>query len=296
MAQDLRVPTEPGGPRMRLRVDGEGTWTILLDAGWAGWSPVWREVQDRLAERYRTLAIDRLGLGGSDPGAGPRTSYQIVDELQAVLESAELSGPYIYVGHGFGGVHARIHAHRDPAVKALVLVDPIVEVLARSRVFLQHRDALDRQLERRARACASGTWRITAWLGRRPPESRRLPKEARRELRSGYSKTTVDAMRAELGALEESLAELATVGAPRVPCRILSAEQPWLGRPETDANETPVQAVHRKLAAQSPESGHRVVEGTSHWVHVDAPDAVVAAIEELVGGFVLASEPPAAAS
>jgi pimeloyl-ACP methyl ester carboxylesterase len=290
MAQDLRVPTESGA-RMRLRVDGEGPWTVLLDAGWGHWSPVWRAVQDGLAERYRTIAIDRLGLGGSEDGPRPRTGYQVVDELQDALRSAELEGPYLYVGHGFGGVHGRIHAHRDGEVRGLVLVDPIVEVLARSRAFLQIRDALDAQLTQRARWCQMGLWRALALFGRKPVESRRLPPPARRELRSGYSATAIDTMRAELGALEESLAELATVGAPRVPCRILSASEPWLGLPDAGATETAVQAMHRKLAGQSPDGAHQVVERTSHWVHIDRPDAIIDAVNDLAGRVTLPASP-----
>lgn len=290
MPQDLRVPTE-GGACMRLRVDGEGPWTILLDAGWGHWSPVWRPVQNALAERHRTIAIDRLGLGDSDEGARPRTAYQIVDELQAALASAALAGPYLYVGHGFGGVFGRILAHRDPSVRGLVLVDPIVEVLARSKPFLGLRDQLDAQLQKRAQWCRSGLWRPIAMLGRRPVESRRLPADARRELRSQYSASAVDVMRAELGALEESLAELATVGAPQVPCRVLSAAEAWLGRSEVGDAETPVQAMHRKLAGQTPDGEHRVVPRTSHWVHIDRPDAVVEAVNELAGRVTMPAGP-----
>jgi len=306
MAQDLRVPTE-GGARMRLRVDGDGPWTVLLDAGWANWSPVWRRVQSALADRFRTIAFDRLGLGHSDPPDASRTSYQVVDELQAALASAELGGPYIYVGHGFGAVHGRIMAHRDDAVQGLVLVDPVVEVLARSRAFLTVRDQWDRQLATRARWCEMGVWRVVAFFGRRPAESRRLPGDAKRELRARYSALAVASMRAELGALEDSLAELATVGAPRVPCRILSAAKPWLpasaraargavppSGDETD--ETPVQAMHRKLARQSPDGGHRVVEQTTHWVHVDRPDAVVEAVGELANRLSRDAAPQASPS
>jgi len=282
MARDLRVPTESGA-QMRLRIDGEGPWTVLFDAGWTHWSAVWRPIQDALSERHRTVAFDRLGLGHSEPGPRPRTGYQVVDELQAALSAADLQGPYLYVGHGFGAVYGRILAHRDPAVRAFVLVDPIVEVLARSRAFLKVRDDVDRQLQRRAKWCRSGTWGIVSIFGRRPVEGRRLPKDARRELRVLQSVGALDAMRAELGALEESLAELATVGGPQIPCRILSASEAWLGRSEVGAEETPVQAMHRKLAGQSPDGGHRVVQRTSHWVHIDRPDAVIEAVDELAG-------------
>ena len=54
----------------------------------------------------------------------PRTSMQIADELHTALHSAGVSGPFILVGHAFGGDNVRVFADRYmPEVAGLVLVE-----------------------------------------------------------------------------------------------------------------------------------------------------------------------------
>ena len=54
----------------------------------------------------------------------PRTSVQIVKELHALLEAARETGPYVLVGHSFGGYNVRLYNHEYPnEVAGVVLVD-----------------------------------------------------------------------------------------------------------------------------------------------------------------------------
>ena len=54
----------------------------------------------------------------------PRTSEQIVKELHAVLEAGRENGPYVLVGHSFGGYNVRVYNHTYPRdVVGIVLVD-----------------------------------------------------------------------------------------------------------------------------------------------------------------------------
>src|SRR4029077_4208798 len=60
----------------------------------------------------------------SDPGPMPRTSRRIAEELHRALHSAGIAGPYILVGHAFGGDNVRSFADLHMReVAGLVLVD-----------------------------------------------------------------------------------------------------------------------------------------------------------------------------
>ena len=55
----------------------------------------------------------------------PRTAQRIVNELHTLLTNARMEGPYVLVGHSFGGLTARLYAAQYPEeVVGMVLVDP----------------------------------------------------------------------------------------------------------------------------------------------------------------------------
>jgi len=50
-------------------------------------------------------------LGWSEPGPLPRDAAQFSKELHALLQNANIPGPYILVGHSLGGLSVRIFIH-----------------------------------------------------------------------------------------------------------------------------------------------------------------------------------------
>jgi pimeloyl-ACP methyl ester carboxylesterase len=113
-----------GAHRLNLYCMGSGSPTVVFDSGWEDWAPAWSVVQPRVATFTRACAYDRAGVGFSEAGPMPRTSMQIADELHTALHSAGVSGPFILVGHAFGGDNVRAFADRYmPDVAGLVLVE-----------------------------------------------------------------------------------------------------------------------------------------------------------------------------
>ncbi len=112
------------GTRLNLYCTGTGSPTVVFDSGWEDWAPVWTIVQPEVAKWTRACSYDRAGAGFSDPGPMPRTSVRIADELRRALHNARIQGPYILVGHAFGGDNVRTFAARYPTeVAGLVLVE-----------------------------------------------------------------------------------------------------------------------------------------------------------------------------
>src|ERR1700726_2422435 len=112
------------GTRLNLYCAGTGSPTVVFDSGWEDWAPVWTIVQPEGAKWTRACSYDRAGAGFSDPGPMPRTSVRIADELRRALHNARILGPYILVGHAFGGDNVRTFAERYTVdVAGLVLVE-----------------------------------------------------------------------------------------------------------------------------------------------------------------------------
>ena len=115
---------EVEGHRMHLDCRGAGSPTVLLDAGLGDSASTWALVQPQVARFTRVCSYDRPGLGWSDPAPGSRDSAHVAALVKALLKNAHVEGPYILVGHSFGGYNQLLFwsLHRDQ-VKGIVLVD-----------------------------------------------------------------------------------------------------------------------------------------------------------------------------
>ncbi|MBP6870349.1 alpha/beta hydrolase [Candidatus Babeliales bacterium] len=97
---------------------------IVMDGG-AGCNALdWALVQPEIAKFARVITYDRAGYGWSDASPLERTSENIVEELRTMLKNAGIQGPYILVGHSFGGFNMQLFAAKYPGeVAGLILVD-----------------------------------------------------------------------------------------------------------------------------------------------------------------------------
>lgn len=119
---------DSGGYRLRIDCSGSGSPTVILEAGLGFSGRTWRLVQPEIAKVTRVCSYDRAGLGNSDHRPGNRDGTQVVEELRALLKAKGIAGPYLLVGHSFGGATVQIHAARYPSeVAGLVLLDPVTE-------------------------------------------------------------------------------------------------------------------------------------------------------------------------
>ncbi|KJK57988.1 alpha/beta fold hydrolase [Saccharothrix sp. ST-888] len=116
-----------GGHRMHVLAAGEsaGGPTVVWMPGGHAPGDEFRQLHTLLAARTRSVLVDRLGAGWSDVGPFPRTTAAEAEELLAALEGAGERGPFLLVGHSFGGLLVANAARRRPdLVAGLVLLDP----------------------------------------------------------------------------------------------------------------------------------------------------------------------------
>ncbi|MGH8397091.1 MAG: alpha/beta fold hydrolase [Gammaproteobacteria bacterium] len=113
-----------GPTKLNFYCTGSGTPTVVFDAGWEDWSPSWVLIQPVISRHTRTCTYDRADYGFSEPGPMPRTNVEIAKELHTALHNAHIPGPYLLVGHSFGGYDIRTFADLYmPEVYGEVFVD-----------------------------------------------------------------------------------------------------------------------------------------------------------------------------
>ena len=103
-----------GGYSLHINCVGQGSSTVVLDGGSGEMSAHWVWVQREVSDTTRVCAYDRAGMGWSEMGPQPRDAKQISSELHTLLSKAGIEGPYVLVGHSFGGLYMQTYAARYP--------------------------------------------------------------------------------------------------------------------------------------------------------------------------------------
>lgn len=135
-----------GGRKMYMECNGTGSPTVVLVSGLGNAADVWSATSDLEGERQsvfaevatftRVCAYDRpststaTGPSRSTPVSQPTSAKVAAADLDAMLTASGEPGPYLLVGHSYGGPIIRLYASAHPTdVAGLVLVDALSEDL-----------------------------------------------------------------------------------------------------------------------------------------------------------------------
>jgi hypothetical protein len=119
-----RVVNVDGDRGLYVRCTGTGSPTVVMEGGDGDTSDSYAFAEEDVSEVTRTCVYDRANLGQSDPAPGPRGLEDLVGDLEALFESAEIPGPYVLVGTSGGGYITAGYAVEHPdEVAGMVFVD-----------------------------------------------------------------------------------------------------------------------------------------------------------------------------
>jgi pimeloyl-ACP methyl ester carboxylesterase len=264
------------GRKMYLKCSGEGSPIVVLVGGFRASAEDW-SISDKSkptvfaeVEKFtRVCACDRPGTpvgekpSRSDPVPQPTTVKDAVADLHSLLIAAGETGPYVLVGHSYGGLIVRLYASTYPKdVSGLVLVDALSEGL---------RDAETPQ-----------QWAIQRKLIQNDdPESLALYPALER----------ID--------VDRSCDQIRAAAALHpMPIVVLSADHPWgpqvrsmvaAGKLSTDVPpdfgyvvDAAQKKAQERLAQLVPNEKHITNTNSGHEIHKEQPQLVIDAIREVV--------------
>ena len=280
------------GRRLRGMTAGQGVPPIVLVSG-AGESALdWLPIMPATAALSTVVAVDRAGLGASDPDTHLEIQSQ-VDDLAAVLA---VTGPAVVVGHSWGGHLAQLVAWQHPeSIEGLVLVDPSHEELT-AALSLRLRIAsaaigpaivgmrLTGLFPRVARSMAR---RLAALCAQEPGVRAAIEDAYMRSYRHRHQVSMIGRENRLLDRNLDLVRRARSHGkAPNVPAAVLAATR---GKPK--ALQEKATSLYADVAAALPRGRLILVEDSGHYVHHDRPavvvDAIAAVLAEIRDGVVV---------
>jgi pimeloyl-ACP methyl ester carboxylesterase len=234
-----------GAPHHRVRIEGAGPRTIVLESGFGDTLDIWQTIQPRIAANCaRTFSYNRAGYIDSDPADAARDAASIVAELRDELQRRNLNPPYVLVGHSLGGLYMQYFARNFPHdVAGLVLIDS-----THWQQGLKVDDTADTPYQSRTA--------VTLYM----------PLVMRRELSD---------------STEAGLEVEGSPPAAAIPTIVLSSTR--MGAKETPDQRAQAVALQNSIAADFPGARHVFVENSGHYIQRDNPGVVIDAARELAG-------------
>ena len=269
LASMISGKVDVGGYKLYYTCAGQGSPTVILEAGGPDDSSDWELLRVYYGNSTRVCAYDRANLGKSDPAPKPRTFLDMTRDLHTLLLKASIEGPYILVGHSMGGMLVREYADQYPEdVVGLVLVDSAhPDMGARLLTALPPKTAGEpKSLE---------AWRrYSNWMS---TSNGRMP--------SDVEGVDMLVSNAQVKAVK-SLGDLPLLVISRSPNNpVMAAGMPSLPE-ETNAKVLQLwQQMQIELAGLSSNSTRVVADHSGHFVMLEEPRLVADAIRKLVDEY-----------
>lgn len=242
---------------------GKNEPTVIIEGGIGYSLAEWMPIQEALSTRLRTCVYDRAGYGLSNWGGGERTAGQIAEELLALLKIAKIPGPYILVGHSFGGYVVQYFAKKYPQIVAgAVLVES------------SHIDQISRLAELDLIKGKGKREIITGQVYISPG----IPKDAKSHwYMLNSSRKAIFTQMDELKYFKDSAELVRILGTfPDIPLAVITRDQKLL--PDTGAGVSMEQVwldMQHELASLSKFGWQTIATNSGHSIHIDAPKVII---------------------
>ncbi|MDP1609262.1 MAG: alpha/beta hydrolase [Chlamydiales bacterium] len=262
-----------GGYKLHIHSTGQGGPTVVLDAGLSGTSLGWSLVQMEVSKFTRVCSYDRAGYAWSNQSPSKRSSLHLAQELHALLHNAKIPGPYILVGHSFGGCNVLLFADLYPKETiGVILVDSV------------HED----MLQERPTSHFNFQWLLSAIGFKRlqgPSNAivemfTPLPEQIRHMYIAQMNKTSyTQTVSREMEALNESLCQLRErkVHLQDKPLVVITA-----GKFANSNEEKAWKGLQKKLLLKSYRSKQVIADKSDHMINHHQPEIIIEAIREIL--------------
>lgn len=294
VAQDIGPPlgllVDVGGRRLHLHCTGNGSPTVVIEAGASSFAIDFALVQPEVSKTTRVCSYDRANSGWSDMRPDVDTPIRVIRDLRTLLDTAGEKGPFVTVGASRGGVFVRLFQAEYPTdVAGMVLIDPTAE----DRLFVMFQGqgvaltSLTPEQHRSTMPPANASIPIPTRQPQTGAPFDRLP-EPLYATRVAIDRKLIASMPSTISGeivIESSSGDhamLSRLSAARKANPTLLGDLPLVVL-SRGLNASPDQhAAHAEISRLSRNSRHLVVAESYHEIHLSHPNVVIAAITDVI--------------
>jgi pimeloyl-ACP methyl ester carboxylesterase len=234
------------GQKLQYTLSGRGKPAIVLLNGAGGPLDAWYKLFPEVEQLGTVVSYDRPGVGGSARPVEAQTGEVVVRKLRRLLHELGVAGPFVLVGHSFGGLHANLFARLHPREVAGVV---LLEATAPDDVGLM----------------------------------KLHPSRMQRAINGLLNFFSLPDPNDEISNEHRTVADIAAAPAfPDVPLRVVSGGKVppgWM----MSAEALRIRARNQEaLAGLSPQGQHIVAERSGHFPQMSQPELVVEAIAQVI--------------
>jgi predicted esterase len=109
---------------LEYKIIGEGKTILVIETGIGGSFYSWYPFISEIKENFTVILYHRAGYGKSQASNNPRTTRNIAEELNRLLNKIRIKDKFILMGHSFGGLCVQQYAKMYPnKLKGIILID-----------------------------------------------------------------------------------------------------------------------------------------------------------------------------
>jgi pimeloyl-ACP methyl ester carboxylesterase len=281
------------------KIIGKGKNVLVIETGIGGSFYDWYSIVEEIKEQFTVVMYHRAGYGKSHVPITSRTTRNIAEELNFLLERIGIKDKFILMGHSFGGLCVQHYAKMYPnKVKGIMLIDStsynFKQLYMLDIPIMNSLIEIDKMIESNINSSKKSKEEI---------------REQNKNMISGYKKYMPDV---DMKAVEEfftspilykTMAEefknwdtdskdiKGTSQFPNIPLIVIArdnkvAENYWIRYNIPKKEAVLYEAEWRKLQVElsklSSKGKLRIAENSDHEVYLDRPDVIIEGLKTLL--------------
>lgn len=287
------------GLGLEYKIVGKGRTVLVIETGIGGAFYDWYPIIEEIKDDFTVVLYHRAGYGKSQISEDPRTTRNIAEELNDLLEKIGIKEKFILMGHSFGGLCVQQYAKMyHNKLKGIMLIDStsynFKQLYMLDTPVMSSLIAIDKLVE-----CSRNTSK----------KSKEELKEQNRNMLSEYRKRLSDNEISDVedfytnSTLYKTMAEefenwetdgediKSMTSFPNIPLIVIArdnkvAEACWVKYdiPEKEAMvyEAKWRELEIELSRLSNQGKLVIAENSDHEVYVDKPDVIVQCLRTLL--------------